>query len=93
MHLDGNQLWLFGTGTPDGLSVTIDALYPVAFPTWGADYDPDDLVLSPWGSFTLDYTDCDHLSFSYQSGVQGYGSGQRSYARLSKLDGTQCPAF
>ena len=91
--LEGNQMWLFGSGVPDGMKVTIDALYPTASPTWGEDFDADDLTLSPWGTLMLEYSDCDHLTFSYDSTVQGYGSGERSYARLSKLAGTQCPVF
>lgn len=88
----GGQMWLFGAGQPEGRSVTIDALYPTSFTAWGETFDPEDVELSPWGSMSLAYSDCDHLTFSYQSTVEGYGSAVREYSRLSKLEGLDCPA-
>jgi len=91
--LAGDQMWIFGTGQPEGHSVTIDALYPTGFTAWGGAFDPADFALSPWGRMTLDYTDCDHLTFAYDSAVDGYGSAIRAYSRLSSLQGLGCPEF
>jgi hypothetical protein len=89
--VDGGQMWLFGAGQPEGRSVTIDAYYPTSYTSWGEAFDPEDVGLSPWGSLSLDYTDCDHLTFGYQSAVEGYGSAVREYTRLSRLKGLDCP--
>ena len=91
--LEGNQMWIFGTGPAEGKSVTIDAVYPTTFTTWGRNFDPDDVTLTPWGTFTLEYTHCDSVTFSYESSVPGYGSAVRYYNRLSRLMGLDCPEF
>ncbi len=91
--LQGNQMWIFGTGTPDGRKVTIEALYPTGFTTWGMGFDEGEVVLSSWGTFMLEWTDCDHLVFTYDATAGGYGSAVRNYRRLSRLAGTDCPAF
>ena len=41
---DGNQFWVVGQGTADGNSVTMDALYPVAFTPWGRNFNADDIT-------------------------------------------------
>jgi hypothetical protein len=89
--VNGGQMWLFGAGQPEGRSVTMDALYPTSHTAWGEAFDPDDVELSHWGKLSLDYSDCDHLTFSYQSAVEGYGSAVREYTRLSTLEGLDCP--
>ncbi len=90
---DDNQMWLIGIGQASGKSVTMDALYPATFSRWGADYDTADVTISNWGSFTLNWSDCDQLAFDYISTVAGFGSASRAYSRLSRLSGTQCPGF
>jgi len=91
--LNGDQFWTFGVGTPNGTSVTIDALYPFAFTSWGAGFNADDVDLQPWGTFNLNWIDCNNLGFSYSSTVSGYGSASRDYTRVSTLQGTSCPDF
>lgn len=91
--LNGDQQWVTGIGTSDGFSVTIDALYPSSSTSWGSDFDPDEVVLSPWGTFELTWTECGGVQFSYNSTVPGYGSATRDYIRLSNLWEASCPEF
>ncbi len=91
--LDGNQMWMFGIGEPDGNSVTLEALYPSGTTKWGSDFNPDDVVLSTWGTFTITWSDCDTVIFEYDSSLPGYGAATRNYTRLTYLAGTDCPAF
>jgi len=90
---EGNQFWLFGQATPSGKSVTMNAVYPSAFTPWGRNFNPADVFLDNWGTFTLNWTDCDNMTFQYSSSVGTFGSATRNYSRLSKLAGTTCPAF
>jgi predicted outer membrane repeat protein len=90
---DGNQLWLLGVGTPEGKTVTMDALYASAYTRWGRAFDTDEITLSIWGTFTLTWTACGTVNFAYASTVPGYGSATRDYSRLSTLHGTTCPEF
>jgi predicted outer membrane repeat protein len=90
---DGNQLWLLGIGTPDGNSVTMDALYASTYTRWGSGFVPAEVTISNWGSFSLTWTRCNGVSFEYSSTVPGFGSATRDYQRLSKLHNTECPSF
>jgi hypothetical protein len=54
---------------------------------------PRAVALETWGTWTLTWTDCDTLVLDYDSGVEGYGSGTRNCTRLTKLLGSECPAF
>jgi hypothetical protein len=91
--LNGDQQWVTGIGTSDGFSVTIDALYPSSSTSWGSDFDPSEVTLSPWGTFELTWTECGGVQFSYNSTVPGYGSATRDYVRLSNLWEASCPDF
>lgn len=91
--LDGKQFWTFGIGTPDGKSVTIDALYASGTTAWGSQFNPEDVVLSPWGTIILTWTACDAVTFDYDSVVAGFGSATRQYTRISNLASTACPAY
>ncbi len=91
--LAGNQFWTFGIGTPQGKSITIEARYASGTTSWGSDFNPDEVVLTPWGTITLNWTSCDSISFSYESIVAGFGSATRDYTRISTLAGTECPDF
>lgn len=89
----GKQMWMFGVAEADDKTVTMDVVYPTGFTPWGGDFDPADVALGDWGTWTLTWTDCNSLEFEYDSSVPGYGSGNRDYTRLTQLLGTQCPAF
>lgn len=88
---NGEQMWITGTGTSNGNSVTINALYPTGFTSWGSDFDAGQVQLSPWGTFTLTWTDCNSLTFQYASNLPAYGSATRNYSRLTSLAGLDCP--
>lgn len=90
---DGRQMWIVGSGTPAGKTVTLSAFYPTGFPAWNEEPDPAKVNVVPWGTFTLAYTDCDHFLFTYDSTVPGYGSGQANYTRITNLKGLSCPEF
>ena len=91
--LNNNQQWVLGIGHSDGTSVTMDAIYPSGNTVWGSDFNPDDVVLSPWGTFELIWTECGSVQFSYNSIVSGYGSASREYTRLTSLWEAVCPSF
>lgn len=90
--LNNDQLWLIGIGTPDGDTVTMDALYPASFTSWGSNYDAAQKSIETWGTFSLDWKGaCNTVEFSYNSTVSGFGSATHNYSALSKLAGTSCP--
>ncbi len=90
--LEGDQFWVLGIGTPDGDSVTMEAMYPATPTSWGSGFNPDEIRLESWGTFTLEWDEeCDSVAFSYASTVPGYGSANRNYSRLTGLAGLSCP--
>ncbi|MEJ8567958.1 hypothetical protein [Elongatibacter sediminis] len=91
--IDGEQMWMLGMAQADDRTVTMEVLYPTGFTPWGGSFDPNDVTLETWGTWTLTWTDCDTLVFEFSSEVEGYGSGTRNYSRLTTLLGSQCPAF
>lgn len=86
----GNQVWFFGVGQFNGDQIVVnDTLQPMG-PQFGADYDDADLVLTPWGSLSLDRVDCNTVTLNYSSMLAEFGSGQRSQQRLYQTAGTTC---
>lgn len=88
---NGEQMWITGTGMASGNSVTIEAVYPTGFTSWGSGFDAEEVQLSPWGKFTLTWTSCSSLTFEYDSDLPAYGSATRNYSRLTSLAGLGCP--
>ena len=68
-YIDGEQLWL-STGVPqysnDGLSIET-TLYLTAGGHFGADFDPELISVSTWGSVRVQITNCNALIWNYQS--------------------------
>lgn len=88
----GNQLWIVsGAAQVSGNRVVLQMLYPEQSTRFGAQFNPAEITLSPWGTVTLDFTGCDTMRFSYDSTVAGYGSGGYDYVRLTRPLGTSCP--
>ena len=91
--LNNEQQWVLGIGQSNGFSVTMDALYASSNTSWGSEYDPDEVDLTPWGTFELNWSECGGVQFIYNSTVPGYGSATRNYTRLTSLWGASCPDF
>ncbi len=61
-YLDGKQVWLIGTGTRQENRLVFDDMIITSGTGFGPDFNPDDVVREPWGTLTLDYTDCNNAS-------------------------------
>lgn len=86
----GNQIWLAGTGTVDSTGLaTVDAIITDGA-KFGAQFNPDDVNRTPWGTLIFRFTDCDHGSVSYQPTVPGYTAGTLQIERLTGLAGQAC---
>jgi hypothetical protein len=73
--LVGNPLWLFGDVTGKDGNYQISFLRPIGT-QFGAGFDPNEVVRQPWGSGTVSYSDCNHLTLSYSSTQPGFGAGR-----------------
>ena len=63
----GEQRWMLGVGGLDAGTVSVDKLEVIAGPSFGSDYDPNDLVSEIWGDVSLHLWPCDKTSARYMS--------------------------
>lgn len=87
----GRQVWFYAQGTydPTRNSVTLNAGITdgASFPPM---FDSGDVKVTPWGTITFTFTDCNHGTASWHSILPGYGSGSIPIARLTHIKGTAC---
>lgn len=90
----GSQFWISGVGQINGNSAIVDPMYSATGPAFGANFNPLELALKPWGKLRLDFTSCTEASFSWDSNgttSAGFGSGAYPVYRLGESEQTlQC---
>lgn len=59
-YLDGEQVWIIGTGTQAGNQLVFDDLVITSGGDFGADFNPDNVVRTFWGSIIFLFTDCNN---------------------------------
>jgi hypothetical protein len=82
-----SQAWLVGTGTLSENILHIPEMYITSGPSFGKDYDPEELTLEIWGELSIRFDSCDSAELSYES-VDG--NAVRSITRLTGVLGTNC---
>lgn len=86
----GEQAWLVAQeGSVVGNTLRFAAVYRPQGTRFGADFDPDDVVLQPWGTLEFEFADCGRAILRY-TGPAAFGSGTRQYSRLTTLDELEC---
>ncbi len=85
----GHRRWFFGTGELVNGDLVFSNMLMTRGPRFGAAYNPADLIVSPWGSLTLDI-DCNVGRSTYNSSVAGFGSGGLQLSRLTRIAGLDC---
>ncbi len=61
---NGNQLWLVGAGDVEGSTATLDVTL-VTGGLFPPNFNAADVVTSNWGTFTLAFSDCANMNFSW----------------------------
>jgi hypothetical protein len=86
----GNQAWILGDGfvSLDG-TVTINEALITSGGRFGDEFDPDQVVLTPWGQIQFQFG-CNSGSMNYQSLLPEFGDGSQALVRLSALPGLDC---
>lgn len=84
-YRNGQQMWLVGSAdlTPGETTVNDIPLTLANGTGFGPDFDPGEVVRTPWGTLTLSYTDCNNATVSYTS-TTGDGSGTIALQRLGQ---------
>jgi YVTN family beta-propeller protein len=85
----GEQAWFLSTGVVAGNSITFDLSVPTGT-DFGPTFDPNEVNMAAWGIATFTFDDCNSGSMTYDSPLEGYGSGSLGLTRLTNLSGLEC---
>lgn len=86
----GNQVWILGSGSHDGETITVDANITsgAMFPP---NFDAGDVQMTAWGTFTLKFTGCHQGVFNWNPiAGNGFTAGQMDVTRLTQVAGLEC---
>lgn len=86
----GNQLWILGTGSFDGTSITISETTTATGGMIGNNFNSNDVVRENWGGFSITFNSCTEATLQYNSIRSGFGSGQQNLTRLTSPKGLEC---
>jgi len=80
---DGDQMWMQGMGEFDdsGRVLSVAELQSFVGTYWGSDFDVAEVTAMPFGSLTMEFSDCAHAFMSYDS--LEFGAGTQSLERLT----------
>ncbi len=87
---EGKQMWLVGVGQVSGDEIFFPQMALATTGTvFGADFNPDEVVLTDWGSVRFYFESCHQAGMTYQS-ILGFGHGGLQPTRLTLHAGTDC---
>ncbi len=91
----GNPFWTtsdIGNTVVNGNTVTANMLYAMNKTKFGANFEPAEVTMAPWCTFTLTFTDDDSFNFAHNSEVAGFTPGNHAYVRITQPLGTKTVA-
>jgi len=86
---DGNRRWFYGVGEVQADKLVFSEMYTTTGGIFGADFDPDDVDVEPWGSLELELL-CDSGTAMFTSTEAGFPDGTLDLTRLTTLRGLSC---
>ena len=78
----GEQLWLVGVGPVVGDTAIVDVVQ-TAGAVFGEGFNTDDVVTTHWGQVKIKFDSCTSATLTYDSVVEGFGSGMEPLSRLT----------
>lgn len=78
----GTQRWLVGNGPVVGDTLLADMSITDGA-SFGSAFDPDDVIVTPWGQVSVKFTSCTTATVSFNSVDADYGSGSYDVRRLT----------
>jgi len=85
----GEQAWFYNVGAVNGNAITFELLLPSGT-DFGPTFDKDAVSFPPWGTVIFTFDNCNSGTMSYESDVDGYGSGSLDLVRLTHLADQSC---
>ena len=84
---DGAQHWMLGVGEVEGNRITVSELMDTSGGRFGANFDPDDVVLKTVGALSLSFLDCTTALVNYSVDENG---AHQATSRLTHVYGHGC---
>ena len=81
-YLNGEQVWMIATGNVDGDTIVFEDTVITAGAQWGAAFDPDDVVRIPFGTLTLNFSDCNNATIDIDSILPDFPDQQIELERI-----------
>lgn len=66
-YLNGQQVWMIGTGTRNGQRVVFDDVVITSGAGFGSQFDPADVVKESFGEIVVDFSDCNNFTATIDS--------------------------
>ena len=82
-----SQRWMVGTGKVHGNRIMVNKLMDSRGGRFGADFDPDDVVMNRVGSLSISFLDCSTALVNYSVDNNG---GHQAGTRLTNIYGHGC---
>jgi hypothetical protein len=68
----GEQFWLIGTGVLVDGQIIFSDMSITSGADYGSEFDPDDVVLTTWGSIIMTWADCNNAEAELNPVISGY---------------------
>jgi hypothetical protein len=86
----GAPAWVYGVGSIDGGHIHVDQVAENLGGTLGPGGAVSGATPKLWGTFDLDFSDCNNAKLSYDSVMPAFGSGSVTLERLAYVTGLDC---
>jgi hypothetical protein len=86
----GAPAWVYGVGSINGGHIHVDQVAQNLGGTLHPGGAVSGVVPKLWGTFDLDYSDCNNATLSYNSVLPGFGNGSVNLQRLAFVTGLDC---
>jgi hypothetical protein len=86
----GDPAWIVGSGTLDGARARFDELLLTRGTRFGDDFDASVVQRIPWGTATIDFTDCGAADLRWTTDRPGFVDGRLAPVRLTRIDALGC---
>ncbi|MEE4295606.1 MAG: hypothetical protein V2J20_03195 [Wenzhouxiangella sp.] len=81
-YLNGEQVWLIGTGTIEDDVISFEDMIITSGAGFGSAFDKDDVVRTPFGTLTLEFTDCNNATIDIDSILPEFPDQQIALQRI-----------
>jgi len=71
LYQDGEQFWLIGNGVDLGDRYEFNEMIITRGTGYGADFDPDEVIIEPWGEIIMRPSDCNNARFDFRPDATG----------------------